>query len=296
MIDRAKKTVPGFEELYGKLQRSVEITGRSQSTLTNYGRCLATMGLHFNCSPLDLDQEQVHDYLQWLKTQSKTPSSSYFKHTVYGLSFAYKAVGAEGYQVSLPSLRFPQKLPVVLSHQEVRKLLRTPQLLKHRIVLGLLYGCGLRRFELLNIKLQDVDLDRRMLHIREGKGRKDRYVPIGKVLARGIKTYLDAEHPYVWLVNGKTNTGQLQQFSQTGVQWIIKEASRKAGIKKHVTSHVLRHTYATHLLEMGLDIMTLKELLGHSDIRTTLVYLHIAQLGRNRAFNPIDRLYGKNKG
>jgi len=205
-------------------------------------------------------------------------------------------MGIENREVSLPSLRFPKKLPVVLSKQEVKRLMIAPQLLKHRIVLGLLYGCGLRRFELLNIKLPDIDLDRKMLHIRQGKGRKDRYVPMGDILARGIKTYIGAEHPYVWLINGKDNTGQLQQFSPTGVQWIIKEASKKAGIQKHVTSHVLRHTYATHLLEMGLDIMSLKDMLGHSDIRTTLVYLHIAQLGRQRAFNPMDKLYDKAKG
>jgi site-specific recombinase XerD len=253
------------------------------------------MALHFRCNPLELDQEQVMDYLHWLKTQSKTPSSSYFKHTVYGLSFANKVMGVEGYNVSLPSLKFPKKLPVVLSQQEIKKLIRAPQLLKHRIVLGLLYGCGLRRFELLNIKLHDIDLDRRMLHIREGKGRKDRYVPLGDMLARGLKTYLEAERPYVWLINGKDNKGQLQQFSETGVQWIIQRASKQAGINKHVTSHVLRHTYATHLLEMGLDIMTLKDLLGHSDIRTTLVYLHVAQLGRERAFNPIDKLYNENQ-
>ena len=200
-------------------------------------------------------------------------------------------MGVDKKGISLPALKFPKKLPVVLSKQEVRLLLSIPRLLKHRLVIAMLYGCGLRRFELLNIKLQDVDLDRKMLHIREGKGRKDRYVPIGELLSRGLKTYLEAERPYVWLFNGKDNTGQLQRFSETGVQWIIKEASKKSGIKKHVTSHVLRHTYATHLLEMGLDIMTLKELLGHSDIHTTLVYLHIAQLDRERAFNPMDKLY-----
>jgi len=85
----------------------------------------------------------------------------------------------------------------------------------------------------------------------------------------------------------------LQQFSGAGVRWVVGEAARKSGIKKHVTSHVLRHTYATHLLEMGLDIMTLKDLLGHEDIQSTLIYLHIAQLGRGRAFNPLDKLYPK---
>jgi len=288
--------VPEFNELYAKLKRNIELTGKSQSTLTNYGRCLATMALHFNCSPLDLDKEQVLDYLHYLKTGSRTPSSSYFKHTVYGLSFAYKVMGLAAKGISLPSLKFPKKLPVVLSQNEVKRLLRTPGLLKHRLVLALLYGCGLRRFELCNVKIQDVDLDRKMLHIREGKGRKDRYVPLGNNLSRGIKTYLGAENPYVWLFNGKTNTGQLQQFTGAGVRWIVKEAGRKSGIKKKVTSHVLRHTYATHLLEMGLDIMTLKNLLGHEDIKTTLVYLHIAQLGKTRAFNPLDKLYsGKQK-
>ncbi len=249
------------------------------------------MALHFGCNPIELDEEQVLDYLQYLKTQSKTPSSSYFKHTVYGLSFAYKVMGLDPKGISLPSLKFPKKLPVVLSHQEVRRLLLAPRLLRHRLILAMLYGCGLRRFELLNIKLYDVDFDRKMLHIREGKGRKDRYVPLGSHISRGLQAYIEGERPYVWLFNGKDNTGQLQQFSETGVQWVVKEASKRAGIKKHVTSHVLRHTYATHLLEMGLDIITLKDLLGHSDIRSTLVYLHIAQLGRGRAFNPVDKLY-----
>ena len=254
------------------------------------------MALHFNCSPLELDKEQVLDYLHYLKTQSKTPSSSYFKHTVYGLSFAYRVMGLASKGISLPSLTFPKKLPVVLSKQEVRRLLKTPHLLKHRLVLSMLYGCGLRRFELANIKIQDIDLDRKMLHVREGKGRKDRYVPIGEHLSRGLKMYLEAEHPYIWLFNGKDNTGQLQQFTGAGVRWVVKEAAKKSEITKHVTSHVLRHTYATHLLEMGLDIMTLKDLLGHADINSTLVYLHIAQLGRGRAFNPMDKLYlGKDK-
>ena len=249
------------------------------------------MALHFKCDPTELDQEQVLDYLYYLKSQNATPSSSYFKHTVYGLSLAYKVLGIHKGKVSLPSIKYPKRLPVVLSKQEIKRLLITPRLLKHRLVIGMLYGCGLRRFELLNIKLQDVDLDRKMLHIREGKGRKDRYVPLGEHLSRGLKTYMQAERPYIWLFNGKDNKGQLQRFSQAGVHWIIKETAKASGIKKHVTSHVLRHTYATHLLEMGLDIMTLKELLGHSDIQTTMMYLHIAQLDKSKGFSPMDKLY-----
>ena len=231
------------------------------------------------------------DYLQYLKHSHQTPSESYFKHTVYGLRFAYRVMGIAGHNISLPSIERPKKLPVVLSQAGIKLLLKTPRLLKHRLIIALLYGCGLRRFELLNIKLQDVDLDRGMLHVRQGKGRKDRYVPIGGVLTNGLRTYIESERPYIWLFNGKDNAGQLKQFSTAGVRWVLKEASKQSGITKHVTSHVLRHTYATHLLEMGLDIMTLKGLLGHVDIHTTLIYLHVAQLDKERGFDPIDRLY-----
>lgn len=148
--------MPKFNELYSKLQRHIEITGKSKSTLTNYGRCLATMALHFNCNPLELDQEQMLDYLHYLKSQSKTPSSSYFKHTVYELSLAYKVMGVSKAKVSLPSIKFPKHLPVVLSKQEIKHLMRVPRLLKHRLVIAMFCSCGLRRFELLNIKLQDV--------------------------------------------------------------------------------------------------------------------------------------------
>ena len=240
---------------------------------------------------MDLDQEQILDYLHFLKTRSNTPSSSYFKHTVYGLSLACKVMGLKRGSISLPSIKFPKRLPVVLNKREVKLLIKTPRLLKHRLVIAMLYGCGLRRFELLNVKLQDIDLERKMLHVREGKGRKDRYVPLGDHLTRGLRTYIEAERPYIWLFNGKDNKGQLQRFSETGVQWIIKESAKASGITKHVTSHVLRHTYATHLLEMGLDIMTLKELLGHGDIHTTMIYLHIARLDKGKGFNPMDKLY-----
>lgn len=250
------------------------------------------MAMHFNSNPVELDEDQVLDYLQYLKTQSNTPSSSYFKHTVYGLRFAYRVSKVAQKRVFLPKMKFPKKLPVVLNRKEVRRLLKAPKLLRHRVLLALLYGCGLRRFELLNIKLVDIDYERKMLHIREGKGRKDRYVPLGDHLIRGLKTYIDAERPYIWLFNGKNKqSDQLQQFSETGVQWVIKESVKRAGISKHVTSHVLRHTYATHLLEMGLDIMSLKEALGHSHINSTLVYLHIAQMGRQKTFSPLDKLY-----
>lgn len=285
--------MPGFAELYRKLKRSVEISGKSQSTLTNYARCLAHTALHFQCSPLDLDEEQVLDYLHVLKSRHKTPSSSFFKHTVYGLRYAYRISDRKEMQVMLPSIERPKKLPVVLSFGEVKQLLKAPKLLKHRLVIALLYGCGLRCFELCNLQLKDLDLDRRMLHVRQGKGRKDRYVPLSEMQVRGLKRYVRGENPVIWCFNGNDREGRPVPLSTQGVRWIVREARKHSGIQKEVTTHALRHSYATHLLEMGLDIMSLKDLLGHSDIQTTLTYLHVAQLGRQRPFSPLDRLYDK---
>ena len=273
------------------MKRSIELSGKSLSTLTNYARCLATMTLYFKCSPLELDSEQVLDYLHYLQSKKKTPSSSYFKHTLYGLRFVYKLYKKEPLLASLPSLKKVHKLPVILSVPEIKRLIAAPKLLKHRMLIALMYGCGLRRSELMNIKIPDVDLDRKMLHIRKGKGRKDRYVPLGENLTYALKRYMDIVGPYIWLFNGNGADGTVQHFSANGVRWIISEARKKAGIKKQISSHILRHTYATHLLEMGTDIMTLKDLLGHIDIKTTMLYLHTCNLDKRKAFSPMDRIY-----
>jgi len=193
--------------------------------------------------------------------------------------------------VALPSIERPKKLPVVLSKKEVRLLLKAPKLLKHRLMLAMLYGCGLRNFELCNVHIKDVDLDRGQLHIRRGKGRKDRYVPLCGLLVRGLERYLESERPRQWLFNGKNARGEAVGLSTNGVQWVVKQAGQQSGIAKQVTTHVLRHSYATHLLEMGPDIMTLKDLLGHVDIQTTLVYLHVSRYDRREAFSPLESLY-----
>ena len=172
----------------------------------------------------------------------------------------------------------------------MKDLLKAPVLLKHRVLIGLLYGCGLRCQEARSLLIKDVDFERNMIHVRQSKGRKDRYVPIGSHLSRGLKTYLEAEHPHKWLFNGKDHH---EGFSQKGVQWVVRESTKKTTIQKHVTVHTLRHTYATHLLEDGLDIVSIKELLGHAHIQTTMIYLHVAKAGRQTPFSPLDRLYQK---
>ena len=176
----------------------------------------------------------------------------------------------------------------MLSANEVKALLKAPGLLKHRVLIGVLYGCGLRCQELRSLQLRDIDFDRNMIHVRQGKGKKDRYVPIGDHLARGLKKYIEAEKPVKWLFNGKNHH---EPFSPKGAQWVVRESVKKTSINKPVTVHTLRHTYATHLLELGMDIVSIKELLGHAHIDTTMVYLHVAKAGRQKPFSPLDKLY-----
>jgi len=290
LVQRACAKVAGFKNLHKQLEKKIIVSGKSLSTLNNYMRCIAHLALHFNCLPAQLDIEQIEEYLLSVKKENTTPSESFFKHTVYGLRFLFRCEGLDDRAIKLPSLKRDKNLPVVLGRAEMKALLKVPDLLKHRILIGLLYGCGLRCQEARNLLIKDVDFERNMIHVRQSKGRKDRYVPIGLHLSRGLKAYLEAEHPHKWLFNGKDHH---EGFSQKGVQWVVREASKKSGIEKHVTVHTLRHTYATHLLEDGLDIVSIKELLGHAHIETTMVYLHVAKSGRKPPFSPLDKLYEK---
>jgi site-specific recombinase XerD len=278
--------------LYGKLQQKTTISGKAESTFNNYARCLAHLALYYKCSPEQLDVEQVEDYLYYLKKQHSTPSESFFKHTVYGLRYVYRMLGMDARRISLPQIERQKKLPVVMSAEEVRLMLKTPKYLKHRLILATLYDCGLRCFELRKVELRDVDFDRKMLHVREGKGRKDRYVPLSDHLIRGLKTYIKVDGPQGWLFNGQPDEeGKPTAYSQRGIQWIVKQTRKELGLEKPITTHTFRHSYATHLLENGLDLVSIKELLGHAHIETTMIYLYVAKSGRQKPFSPLDKLY-----
>ena len=275
----------------------MSILGRSESTYRNYAQHVAAMALHFGKIPTELDVEQVQEYLYILQKRSKTPSLTYFKHTVYGLRFMLKSEGLPYEFLHLPSIKHDKKLPTVLSKEEVWRLLKSCHLLKHKVLIGLLYGCGLRCMEVRSLRLQDLDFDRMQLKVVQGKGKKDRYVPLSIHLIRGLKSYIQAEKPQIYLFNGQP-AGRAggdfdSRYSQRGVQWAVKQACKVAGITKDVCVHTLRHTFATHLLEDGLDIISLKNLLGHENIETTMEYLHIAQLDTQKAFSPLDTLFAK---
>lgn len=287
LVSRACAEVQGFEEQYLRLERRMLTQRRSESTKKNYARHLAQIALHFNCLPTLLEDDQIEDYLAGV-IKKGAPSDSYFKHTVYGLRYLFRLEGLNDKRIQLPSLKHDKKLPVVLSREEVKSMIKQADLLKHKLLVCLLYGCGLRCGEVRSIRLCNIDLDRRTLLVPKTKGSQDRYVPLGKILVKGIQQYVESSGAVDFLFTGKNYDAN---YSQRGVQWVIKMLCDKAGIKKNINTHTLRHTFATHLLEDGLDIVSIKELLGHANIETTMIYLHIAQNGRKANFSILDKLY-----
>jgi len=292
ILEQAIITVPEFENVIDKLSSQVTLLGQSKSTLDNYTRRIALCVIHFKQLPEKLSEDEINEYLVALARDPKSPSRSSFKHMVYGLRYYFRLLGMNKKAIALPSLKGDTKLPVILNRSELKELFAAPKLLKQRVVLALIYSAGLRGQEVINLKLSDVDFERMTIHIRQSKYKKDRVVPLSPAMAKGLKKYLKAENPHNWLFNGKTPGSQ---YSTRGLSWVMRENLKKTSIKKQVNLHSLRHTYATHLLEEGLNIVTLKELLGHAEITTTMIYLHVAQCQHVKPHSPFDTLYGKTK-
>jgi site-specific recombinase XerD len=289
LLEKAKREVPGFREHFAKFEQQVTIGGYSSSTLFNYSRAVAKISLHFKKSLLDLDPEEVNQFL-YLLAKEKSASSTYFKHTVYGLRFFFRLYDLEDRIIKLPSIRHEQKLPVVLSRQELKRLFSVPVYLKQRILFAFIYSAGLRVGEVCQLKINDIDSDRMSIRVIKSKGKVDRYVPLSRYALEGLRKYIRSAKPKIYLFNGKVKG---EPLGKSAVQQSFRLAVKKAGINKDVSVHSLRHTYATHLLEEGVDIVTIQHLLGHASIDTTMMYLHVARFERVNAHSPLDTLYQK---
>lgn len=289
-IEQACHEVVGFRKLLQELQDKMTLSGHSQSTLNNYSRKLAQISLHFGKLPQHIGEKEMNRYLAKMARSSTRPSLSDFKLMVYGLRYCYRLLGMPEKAIKLPSLHREKKLPVVLNRSECKALFCAPDLLKHRVLLCLIYSAGLRAGEVSRLELKDIDSERMMIHIRQSKYNKDRYVPLSPLILEGLRKYYYAFQPERYVFNGYEIGSPL---STRGMQWVLREAVKKCNLQKTISLHTLRHSYATHLLEDGMDIVTIKELLGHERIETTLVYLHVARPNRSNVFSPFDHLYQK---
>jgi len=183
--------------------------------------------------------------------------------------------------------RSEHKLPNVLSKEEVKAILQAPVNMKHKCMLSLIYACGLRRSELLNLKPVDIDSKRHMLIILNSKGKKDRMVPISDKIIEMLREYYKLYRPEVYLFEGQYKNSQ---YSEQSLQSVLKQAVAKCKITKPVTLHWLRHSYATHLLESGTDLRFIQELLGHKSSKTTEIYTHVSEKSLQKIRSPFDEL------
>jgi len=286
-VAKAKKNVVGFSAAYQKFMERVTIDQNSKSMITNYGRSIAAIALHFNRVPHQISVDEINSYLYRMTTHEQQ-SISYFKQAVYGLRHWFRLFGMEEKAIQMPSIKKEEKLPVVLSKEECKVLFKAPRLFKHKYLLAFAYAAGLRMNELRLLKIADVDLSRKQIHIRNGKGKKDRYVALSNYLCSKFNSYIQEVKPQVYLFEGQTPNHPMGERS---IQYIINEALQKTDIKKQVSMHTLRHSFATHLLEDGINIQSIQKALGHSDMRTTMVYLHVAQIQPKLPHSPLDSLY-----
>jgi integrase/recombinase XerD len=215
-------------------------------------------------------------------------SSSYQNQIVNAIKLFFTTIRET--KIEINKIHRPKRsklLPNVLSKEEVKLILNAHSNIKHKTMLSLIYSCGLRRSELLNLKPADIDSKRGIVIIRQGKGKKDRIVPLSLKILEMLREYYSICRPKIWLFEGQ-NLGE--QYSEYSLQSVLKQALQKTGIKKQVTLHWLRHSYATHLLEAGTDLRYIQELLGHNSSKTTEIYTHVSTKSIQQIKSPFDDL------
>jgi integrase/recombinase XerD len=242
---------------------------------------------YFWKSPELLGLEEIRTYQLYL-VDEKQASWNTFNQAVCAMRFLYRVTLGKDWVIKhIPFQRREKKLPVVLSPQEVTQFFDAITNLKDKVMLMTAYSAGLRTSEIAALKVKDIDSKRMLIHIRQGKGKKDRYVMLAANLLDSLRLYWKVYHPYDWLFPGKSLD---QQTCIDSIQRACKKASLASGLKKTVTIRALRHSFATHLLESGTDILTIQRLLGHGSVRTTTIYTHISDKRVHATRSPLDLL------
>lgn len=232
--------------------------------------------------------DEINEYIMLLISSEKITGSEQ-NQRINAIKFYYeKVLGMEKLYCNIERPRKTNQLPKVLSKTEVSQILNNCVNLKHRCILSLIYSAGLRRSELIQLKINDILSDRLQVRVENAKGNKDRYSLLSKKLLNELRTYFKEYRPQYWLFEGNVAG---KQYSPTSIAKILEHACHKAGIKRRVTPHMLRHSFATHLLEQGVDLRYIQELLGHSSTKTTEIYTHVSNKNIGMIKNPLDDFF-----
>ncbi len=272
---------------------------RRELVARKYSRKTIKAYLHYNedfltfsrKKPYEVSNEEVRAYLYHLATTHDAATST-LNSAISALNFYYGGVLKRRLVYEITRPKKDKKLPVVLSQDEIFQIFSSVSNLKHKVLLMLIYSAGLRVSEVVRLKPEDIDMKRGLIRVKEGKGRKDRYTMLSGVVAESLEGYRGSYKPSKWLFNGITPENHL---STRTVQAIFAHACEQAGISKSVSVHSLRHSFATHLLESGVDLRYIQELLGHKSSKTTEIYTHVSAKDIGKIKSPLDSLF-KNEG
>ena len=272
-------------ELRTRMIREMTLRGFSPRTHKAYIGQVVGLVRHYRRAPDQITNDEVQSYLAEM-IQQRRLSWSTCSQAANAFRFLYHDVlGHDRSEFHVPAPRLPQRLPDILSREEVCRLLTAPPNPKHRLLLATIYAAGLRVSEAVALKVSDIDADRMTMRIEQGKGAKDRYVPLSARLLKQMREYWKTEPPRVWVFANRAKT---KPIDITVAQRVYGLSKLRAGITKHGGIHALRHAYATHLLEAGADLATVQRLLGHRHISTTMRYFHLSHGRLMTTRSPFD--------
>lgn len=263
----------------------------SETTTRTYLQIVRDFAKYFNRSPDQLGPAEIRVYQAHLFEKRKLEARTVGLCTS-ALRFLFVKTLKRPYLFEeIPYPKRPQRLPIILSQEEAARLIESASNLFHRAMLMTLYATGMRRGELCRLKVEDLDGERMIIHIRQGKGGKDRDVPFDPKLRETLREYYRWMRPKTYLFPGTENGWRADKPITTKVVWeACREAAQRAGITKRVNPHLLRHSFATHLIENGADLPTVQALLGHADLKATSIYLHLSQRHLKAAGTPLDKI------
>lgn len=270
-----------------KFLQELEIRGYSHNTIKAYICHIKLLANYYHRSLAELTQEEIKDYLLYLVNEKKV-SLSYFNQAINSIKFLYKEVLHQNKKIAdIKRPRKDKKLPVVLSKKEIAKILSVVSNIKHKSILMLVYSAGLRVSEVVKLRPEDIDSYRKLIFIKGAKGRKDRYTILSDIALKILREYWKKYRPQKWLFEGAIPG---KHITVRTVEKILEHACKKAGINKKITVHTLRHSFATHLLESGVDLRYIQELLGHKSSKTTEIYTHVSNKNLRKISSPFDDL------
>jgi site-specific recombinase XerD len=267
------------------MKMDLELKNYSPKTKACYLACVKSFALHFGKSPEAMSDNEIREYLHYL-IKEKSASQSAINQAYSALKFFYHTTLERDWNgLRIPRIKTRKKLPVVLSMQEIQAIFSVIRNLKHKTILITTYSAGLRLSEVAHLKISDIDSQRMMIRIQQGKGNKDRYTLLARRTLDILRDYWKMYRPFNWLFPGNLKD---MPISGRTIQKVFEKSLHKTGIKKKATVHTLRHSFATHLLEAGTDLYHIQHLLGHTTAKTTAIYLHLSRKELARVISPID--------